>query len=829
MSILRISRLIAIFAGAAVLIAAWLCELMVDQHETWKERSYMNRWAFRDVPTRRGSILVGRGAEQLELSYDVPTFDLELRYREFRRGHPVGAALHGANLLRRAYGVDARYDFARPGLLRGACRDLLRTPVAILARPELDRDVARDLRFYASALVASLTGADMSRISLVLWRAVNARLPGTILDAVTSEVCKVGYHGDPYVEFDRRLDELEDLAERLRRAHPDLDMWARLEEYRRDALSWRDLSRLPPDQRECLVDPEFWRYAAVDLPFWEWPGWRTWLKLPEARRSEVVESFLRRGDAPEPELDEYAVPPRFIDEARARPLCRRIPYRTAAWLGLLRERHPGFVLQPAVHREQAPLPGRDDRGALGVWIGRATEYWATDDERILDDRTEPVFGGLDSSRLFAGQSEWWSPELEDSMWRGARATVRRYFRSRGRLGRSGVEGAMDGELSGVPGLRWVEHSKRTRERRMFVNLDVSPGRDVELTVDLSLQALVESVVLELGQSPERAMVVLDARSGDILAVAGRSLRRPRKGEPAPGPEWSYAPFYPSYNPTVGSVIKPFVMLEFLAQAAARPAEVRSCSAFAECQLRYMSPLSRRELRCDDVHNAVARDPVQALGKSCNVFFFQAVEAIGAPGLAAALARVGWNGGVVEGDWHPARGIGYQATPRHERAARDLEMQGIGYGVMVSVAQVARAYAGLATGWLPTLSIVRDAVPRERVPLAVDPGHLAVVRAGLRACVDSGTAARIGELQSFGVFGKTGTAEVVSKKGSDSDLNNAWFAGYLGQDEAATLAFAAVAYRDPGHGADVAGQMVADVLTRIAGDPALAGRYLGGGK
>ena len=149
----------------------------------------------------------------------------------------------------------------------------------------------------------------------------------------------------------------------------------------------------------------------------------------------------------------------------------------------------------------------------------------------------------------------------------------------------------------------------------------------------------------------------------------------------------------------------------------------------------------------------------------------------------------------------------------------LEMQGIGYGVEVNALQVARAYAALATGRMPELSLLADASPAA-VDLDVSPEDLRVVQDGLRACVLSGTASRVSGLQGSGleIHGKTGTAE-ISK---DPERNNAWFAGFIGRDEGASIAFAAVAYQVTGHGADVAGEMIAEFIAQAAASSATAG-------
>ena len=155
------------------------------------------------------------------------------------------------------------------------------------------------------------------------------------------------------------------------------------------------------------------------------------------------------------------------------------------------------------------------------------------------------------------------------------------------------------------------------------------------------------------------------------------------------------------------------------------------------------------------------------------------------------------------------------------------MRAIGYGVQVSPLYVARAYAALATGRLPTLG-TRLGEDRPQIALVGYEEAFRVVREGLRECVQSGTANRSGLelLQEVGVYGKTGTAEVGAAGKVD---NNGWFAGYLPWTSASgvQLAFCGVVYRVPDgeHGAEVGGAMLVDVLRQMDGIPDLKRRYL----
>jgi len=421
----------------------------------------------------------------------------------------------------------------------------------------------------------------------------------------------------------------------------------------------------------------------------------------------------------------------------------------------------------------------------------------------------------------------------------ARDYLAALLRQNGRSGSGGIELTQDAVLSGEIGLRLVERDKRAREQRLWSCLQVAPGHDVQLTIDLSLQRVVEDVaeltydqwldsgkVDSIGRDKlEVAVALIDVWTGDVLALGGQPLRidGQLRGQP-PGLSWRS-------SGDLGSVAKPFMLLEqFAATRLLRPH--KELAEFQQC-LKFYKKVAGRTLQCMHAHGELGRDPVQAIAESCNTFFFQVAEGLEQDGVQRALRRVGLvppEAGVDEfaaGTWQPRPPElteGMAPAPRL-RGTAPVQMRGIGYDEQASPLAVARAYAALCSGFLPALALTRGPA-REGVPLDVLPAELETVRTGLRECVLHGSAspAKVPGLQRHGVLGKTGTAE-VSKRGD----NNAWFAGYLAQPSlgGVQLAFAAVVYHVPDkyYGGVVAGQFLCAILDRIAADPLLAHRYL----
>jgi cell division protein FtsI/penicillin-binding protein 2 len=639
-------------------------------------------------------------------------------------------------------------------------------------------------------------------------------------------------------------------------ADPAWQRFAARPEAERDRLVARfrtERERLEPDELDLALRRDFLAFVSreadggarvdrVDGSWVDWLGfgtveaasreraaahpWRRYAGLPDDERAELRARFTAEqllADASSnrpPEL--LGRPPLPWNEDVPWAVRRRLDFELAAWIARLSERHPGFGAQPSVRRERATLPGLDDLGSLEPLIGavqfydarRAVEEHADavlDRQRAEDRLTEPL---ADPSGL-----------LGEHVLASANASLRRHLERYGRVGTRGVERAFDAVLRGDPGLRLIERDKRARESGMLGRLDVAPGRDVRLTFDLELQARAEAVLARHDEGAERAAAVIDAETGDVLLLVGA----PRVDEQTGEPLWRSVALFPNRNLALGSVVKPFVLLEHLdALRHGREAALE----FPACEGAYPSV---PRVRCDGIHGNAARDPVYALAHSCNVFFCHAATELQNEGLARAYARFGLcdppqhEGADVVPSSVQRDIVGLRRGDHHrpgwfqESLARSR--RGIGYGIGANVLQVARAYAGLMTGYLPTVSIVAesaDGPPRTRTPLGVDVADLALVREGLFACVEDGTARRVEGLAALGVGGKTGTAEVQKGRNADGvyeEFNNAWFAGFAvvpWRGRVRPIAFAAVAYRvDRGrHGADVAGAMIADVLAEL---------------
>lgn len=761
----RIGVIAACLGAGFCVVVLHLWFLMVQQHEIWARRSHENRWSFRSVPSQRGAI---RDREGRVLVDDEPTMQLSLYYLRFRLYHAVGAAVHGATTWAglQPGGEGTRYSYLDGALgPLAAAEHLLSMPASLLRPGHLPKDVVAELAGTVTTVLSVCSGIPRRNVYRALRTEGEANATLAVGDALPM----------PRVEllaaFARSLQSLQRFDAELQQAREDRAVRA----------------GQPKDDAPTLL-----------------------LILDDQRRASLEQRRSTRGS---------------LVETVRRVCDDHVPFELAASLRIGAERHPGLEITPSIERICSVEPRTSLRSLLGTIsdldrVDRKADWFAAHEKNELTDGWLDDLVPVGIADTDAGRAQLQAAAKE----RYELAMLREE-----RRGTSGMEAAFNDALMGRLGLRLVEHDSKRREQLLWSHLRVESGDDVTITIDLDAQAVAERVVRaaharmsalfdeEKDQNRvQAALAVIDALTGDVLAYAGAPIRGngPRG---VPGVFWSGIGY-------IGSVVKPFVLVEQLqSQACGRPhvalAEIEPCSG----SLRYAGTT----IRCGHAHWEAGSDPVDALAESCNLFFYQSAIGLGDDGLARALRRFGL---MRPADANDPFASSWQAVVRGLPIADAavevgtlLPRRGIGYGVSASSLAVARAYAGLATGALPTLGLLRGET-RPTVHLGDLATELIVVRDGLRQCVESGTARRIESLRALGVCGKTGTAEVGTQK-----QNNAWFAGYLPVAGSAgvQLCCCAVVYWVPDnvHGGDAAGQVVADFLQGLLDDTVLRARYL----
>ena len=241
---------------------------------------------------------------------------------------------------------------------------------------------------------------------------------------------------------------------------------------------------------------------------------------------------------------------------------------------------------------------------------------------------------------------------------------------------------------------------------------------------------------------EGAVVVLDARTGRVRALAG-----------------GRAAFEEATPP--GSAVKPFTLL----------AALRTGSLEEGRRLHCRGGYEHRDfkLNCAHPRYRTAFGPAQALANSCNYYFARAAESLDADAYARALADFGFGTPTGGGDESEAPGL----LPRDKSGV--AEMLGESEQLRVTPAQLAAGYAALFNGGVllaPRQGRAEGFVPTVRARVEVGGAHRTLLLAGMRGAVAYGTASGAGlaTLPVY-VFGKTGTSTPLAGWRSQG-----WFAG-----------------------------------------------------
>lgn len=356
------------------------------------------------------------------------------------------------------------------------------------------------------------------------------------------------------------------------------------------------------------------------------------------------------------------------------------------------------------------------------------------------------------------------------------------------IGKDGLEKQYNQMLMGVDGQRRVWVDNFGRERRVDDPKPVVPGKDLQTTIDLDLQAVAELTM----EGKRGAVVALDPRNGAVLAMVSRPTYDPNKFTGRISrKDWNEImgdPYKPLFNRSVqaelapGSTFKPLVALAGLETGVIDGSTTFRCPGGASFYGHYFSCHKKSGHGSVDVHRGIVQ--------SCDVFFYNTGNKLGIDRLAqyADMAGVGNKSGIDL----PRESVGTMPSTKWKlRTARQKYYAGetisvaIGQGaVTVSPLQLAYAIGGLAVGgkWY------RPHLRSDTTPVLVKEGHfnqenVQQVIAGMYGVVNEWGTGAIAKLPNIAVCGKTGTAQLASNqflKGTKlgrTMKDNAWFVAF----------------------------------------------------
>ena len=367
------------------------------------------------------------------------------------------------------------------------------------------------------------------------------------------------------------------------------------------------------------------------------------------------------------------------------------------------------------------------------------------------------------------------------------------------IGKFGIEREYNSTLMGVDGQRQVVVDNRGQVRQVIGNKPAVPGKDIQLTIDLDLQAVAELAMdngtKELGVDHKNgAVVALDPRTGDVLAMVSRPTFDANKfAVRIKAKDWKEIadnPDHPMLNRVIqaqqapGSTFKPFVALAGLETGTIDDQFTVHCAGgvalYGRFQKCWVYPKG---------HGAVSLH--RGIVQSCDVYFYTVGAKLGIDNIAkyANLAGFGEDTGIDLP--HEAAGI----VPSEKWKLRNFRQKwyagetpsvAIGQGALtVTPLQLARAIGGLAMNGVwhhPHLLRSLDKTEKPDV-WNLNPDNVRKVVEGMYGVVNEGGTGGRARIPGIDVCGKTGSAQLASNdylKGTAAGRNlkdNAWFEGY----------------------------------------------------
>ncbi len=342
-----------------------------------------------------------------------------------------------------------------------------------------------------------------------------------------------------------------------------------------------------------------------------------------------------------------------------------------------------------------------------------------------------------------------------------------------RIGRAGLEKYHDLALRGRAGAVQMEVNAVGRAIRELVRQEGVPGQDITLTIDATLQ---QQVIGHLGDESASA-VVLDARNGEVLAMATNPSFDPSLFDSgvsqAQWVEWTNNRRAPLINKAAaglyapGSTFKMVVALAGLEAKAIAPTDRINCPGYLD--------LGDTRFHCWRKGGHGTLDLRGGLKNSCDVFFYEVARRTGIDHIAAMANRFGLGvplaielpgarkGLVPTREWRIAQGKPWNLG--------DTVVHGIGQGFLqLTPLSLATMVARIATGRAvqPHLTRAAGGVVRpgseaaDWPPLGLPERELHAVREGMWAVVNErdGTAP-IAKLPfpAIQMAGKTGSSQV----------------------------------------------------------------------
>ncbi|WP_305072562.1 peptidoglycan D,D-transpeptidase FtsI family protein [Propionivibrio sp.] len=371
-------------------------------------------------------------------------------------------------------------------------------------------------------------------------------------------------------------------------------------------------------------------------------------------------------------------------------------------------------------------------------------------------------------------------------------------------GLEGVELAFQSQLLGHPGNRSV-----IKDRRGQIVEDVGSikppqdGKEIRLALDSKIQYLAYSQLKQAVtdfKAKAGSVVAVDAKTGEILALANWPTYNPNNRERLTGAQLRNRAITDTYEP--GSVMKPFTAALALESGKVRFDTPIDCAP---------GRLTIGSATISDSHPHKVLSVAEVIQKSSNVGTAKIAAMLSPEQMWTMFDAVGI--GRAPGLGFPGEVSGRLRPWKSWRPIEQATMS-YGHGLSVSLMQLAHAYTVFAReGDLIPLTLTRaDAGPVKTVPV-FSQQTAREVRAMLEMAVQPGGTAPKARVPGYRVGGKTGTAYKI-EGGQYVRKYVASFVGFAPISNPRLIV--AVMIDEPSAGVHYGGDVAGPVFSRVMG-------------
>ncbi|MGA6101477.1 peptidoglycan D,D-transpeptidase FtsI family protein [Psychrobacter pocilloporae] len=321
-------------------------------------------------------------------------------------------------------------------------------------------------------------------------------------------------------------------------------------------------------------------------------------------------------------------------------------------------------------------------------------------------------------------------------------------------GRAGIERQYEKDLAGDDGKVLVLKDAKQNSLKEIKQLEPEiPGKDVALTIDSRLQYLLYKELEKAGRLQKARWstgMIVDVQTGEVLALSTWPSFNSNNLNEMTGENQRNRALLDVFEP--GSVMKPFTVAAALDSGKYTPTTLIDTNP---------GSIRVRGYTIRDHNNLGMINMATLLQKSSNVASTKIALSLPPDAITNMQRQFGF--GSKTPLQFPGEGSGLIVTPKEKETSRRATVS-YGYGLQVTLAQVAQAYSALAAGGvMHPLTLIKNDKPQPSKRIMAREQAMSIVQM-LESVTEAGGTARAAAIDGYRVAGKTGTSRRINPEG-----------------------------------------------------------------